>query len=616
MTSIVGSIVNGGSGSSAFTLTNGSATGRAVVVLATQNRNPVSLAGTDFSIDSVGPSQTLGIATGSGNGERTLAMIWEDADLPATGGSYTLSSSAQLSTRYSIYELSDAETSSIEVISAGLASGFADPLVVNFTTTDANSILFLVFRQSNGFGSDIGAGDSTDQTVDNVDAFYYIGHEVDTNADAQMSIDGNINNGGDAAYTALGINSLSGGSGPTLETIPATAYNGQPRTIAVTGAGATRGTGSVTIGGVAQTVTSWSDTSITFTTVQGDEKFEAGKTVTLTTDAGDTATGTIELVVEPGTGGFVDVVDPATTEQSSFAFQVEDAGGNPVETGDQFQWRYTGVEGDPTSMTVGADTLITSVDTDGSVDGRFWDATDSTWGAWETFSTVDQSPSVIDSVSVPTAGTYIVSEALSFTVNWNEAVDVTGTPALNLNVGGSARQANYASGTGTTALVFSYTVQSGDEDTDGISVTSLTLDGGTIKDAAGNDATLTLNTVGDTSGVQIDGVSPVISINPLTTLDTSPIVSGSAGDAVSLTLAVNGQTYNPTPSGGSWNQQLPTLALGDYTMTLNGTDAAGNAAVEATGTLSVVAELPSVVFGLIGSAIEPVISNALEDSIG
>lgn len=148
---------------------------------------------------------------------------------------------------------------------------------------------------------------------------------------------------------------------------------------------------------------------------------------------------------------------------------------------------------------------------------------------------------------------------------------------MNLNNWQAATgQANYASGTGTSATVFNYTVQSGEEGA--VSITSLTLDGGTIKDAVGNDATLTLNSIGDTSGVLVDGVAPSISIFPLTTLDTSPIVSGSAGDPTSLTLVVDGVTYNPTPSGGTWSQQLPTLALGEYTLTLNGQDAAGNAA--------------------------------------
>jgi len=231
----------------------------------------------------------------------------------------------------------------------------------------------------------------------------------------------------------------------------------------------------------------------------------------------------------------------------------------------------------------------TSDTTDSATIG--WKTPDGTTGQFTATVSIDGTGATVSSVSVPTAGTYTPGDSLSFTVNWNEAVDVTGTPALNLTIGGSARQANYASGTGTSATVFNYTVQSGEEGA--VSITSLTLDGGTIKDAVGNDATLTLNSIGDTSGVLVDGVAPSISIFPLTTLDTSPIVSGSAGDATSLTLVVTGVgTYNPAPSGGTWSQQLPTLALGDYAMTLNGEDAAGNPASERTTTLRIVNEIP------------------------
>lgn len=240
--------------------------------------------------------------------------------------------------------------------------------------------------------------------------------------------------------------------------------------------------------------------------------------------------------------------------------------------------------------TLNAVTVNATTDTtDSAIIG--WKTPDGTTGQFTATVSIDGTGATVSTVSVPTTGTYTPGDSLSFTVNWNEAVDVTGTPAINFTIGGSARQANYASGAGTAATVFSYTVQSGEEGA--VSVTSLTLDGGTIKDAAGNDAALTLNSVGDTSGVLVDGVAPSISIFPLTTLDTSPIVSGSAGDATSLTLVVTGVgTYTPTPSGGSWSQQLPTLALGDYAMTLNGMDAAGNAAVEDAATLKIVNEIP------------------------
>lgn len=96
----------------------------------------------------------------------------------------------------------------------------------------------------------------------------------------------------------------------------------------------------------------------------------------------------------------------------------------------------------------------------------------------------------------------------------------------------------------------------------------------------------------------VDDTPPVLSINSLTTLDTTPIVSGSSGDAVSLVLVVNGVTYNPVPSNGTWIQQLNELPLNTYVMTLNGQDAAGNAAIERKARLKVVNEIVESAGGL------------------
>ncbi|WP_372986944.1 Ig-like domain-containing protein [Marinobacter sp.] len=223
-----------------------------------------------------------------------------------------------------------------------------------------------------------------------------------------------------------------------------------------------------------------------------------------------------------------------------------------------------------------------------------WRTPNSSTGQFTGTLNIDGTGAITLSVDVPTADSYTPGDTLSFTPNWNETVNVTGTPAINFTIGGSARQANYASGDGTAETVFSYTVQSGDEGA--VSVGTLTLDGGTIKDAAGNDADLTLNSIGDTSGVLVDGVSPAITINALTTLDTTPIASGSAGDASAITLQVegvdvtHGSSYTPTLSNGAWTQQLNELALGTYTMTATGVDDAGNESV-VTATLKVVDEI-------------------------
>ena len=90
------------------------------------------------------------------------------------------------------------------------------------------------------------------------------------------------------------------------------------------------------------------------------------------------------------------------------------------------------------------------------------------------------------SVAASTAnGTYSTG-TIAVTVTFNIAVTVVGTPQLLMESGATNRQANYASGSGTTVLTFNYVIVSGDAsaDLDYVATNSLTLNGGTIKNAA------------------------------------------------------------------------------------------------------------------------------------
>lgn len=100
------------------------------------------------------------------------------------------------------------------------------------------------------------------------------------------------------------------------------------------------------------------------------------------------------------------------------------------------------------------------------------------------------------------------ASSIPFTINMDEAVIVTGTPRIQMDVGGNIRYANYISGSGTNTLIFSYAILSGDVDTDGIVLSSpIQLNGGTIKDYSGNDAILTFIPP-NTSGVQVNAAVP------------------------------------------------------------------------------------------------------------
>jgi large repetitive protein len=235
--------------------------------------------------------------------------------------------------------------------------------------------------------------------------------------------------------------------------------------------------------------------------------------------------------------------------------------------------------------------------------------------------------------SVATSGTGITSgsgnlgagSVVTLTVNLSEAVTVAGgTPTLVLNDGGTA---TYSGGSGTSTLTFSYTVAAG-QNTSDLAVTALSLNGATVKDGAGNSATLTGAVTNPSGTLQIDGTAPTVAS---VAASGTGITSGSgdlgAGSVVTLTVnlseavTVAGGTPTlvlndggtATYSGGSGTSTLTfsyTVAAGqttsDLTVTgvnLNGAtvkDGAGNSAVltgavtNPSGTLQIDATTPTV----------------------
>jgi hypothetical protein len=154
---------------------------------------------------------------------------------------------------------------------------------------------------------------------------------------------------------------------------------------------------------------------------------------------------------------------------------------------------------------------------------------------------------VVTSVSVPANGLYGIGDVLTFLVSTQEAVYVDtagGTPSLDLTVGGTTVRADYTSGSGGTALMFIATVQSGWQDVDGITVGTLTTNGGTVRTAAGTDLVTTLNAVGPTAGVLVDGIAPAAPVGELVR-DTG----ASASDGVTSDGRVR---VAGLEQGGSW----------------------------------------------------------------
>ena len=123
-------------------------------------------------------------------------------------------------------------------------------------------------------------------------------------------------------------------------------------------------------------------------------------------------------------------------------------------------------------------------------------ALDSASGSLSGTTFVDTTAPTISGVSSSTAnGSYKVGDLITINVAFAEDVTVdttNGNPTLELETGSTDKTATYASGSGTNNLAFTYTVQSGDtsSDLDFTSTSALSVNSGTIKDAAGNNAIL------------------------------------------------------------------------------------------------------------------------------
>ncbi|WP_316831924.1 MBG domain-containing protein [Pedobacter aquatilis] len=192
--------------------------------------------------------------------------------------------------------------------------------------------------------------------------------------------------------------------------------------------------------------------------------------------------------------------------------------------------------------------------------------------AGETY-TIDRIEPSVTSVTVPANGTYTASQNLDFTVNFSKAVTVGttgGTPyiAVTLNTGGTV-PANYTSGSGTSALVFQYIVASTDRDLDGIVLGALSINGATIRDAAGNNTNTTLNNVGSTSGVLVDGtpiIAQTITFNTLSakTYGDADFDPGATSDHSSIPITYSSSNTNVATIV---NGKIHIIAAGSSTIT-------------------------------------------------
>lgn len=218
---------------------------------------------------------------------------------------------------------------------------------------------------------------------------------------------------------------------------------------------------------------------------------------------------------------------------------------------------------------------------------------------------------VVSSVILPSNSTYIEDDNLDFSVQWNNTINVTGTPRLVLTVGSNTRYATYLSGTGTNTINFRYTVTAGDLDLDGIALaTSVDLNGGTLQDGSAYAADLALGS-NDASGVLVYAILPTATIDSPSTINnsnyTSYAISGTcsdSGQAVVVNIGSLTVSPNPTCSSGVWNATVDVSSVADsasVALTADHQDALGNNANQATDSVIKDTDAPDVISNTISA---------------
>ncbi len=138
--------------------------------------------------------------------------------------------------------------------------------------------------------------------------------------------------------------------------------------------------------------------------------------------------------------------------------------------------------------------------------------------------------------STPSTGT-MASGTITIKVSFIAPVTVTGTPVLTLNTI-PARQATYATGSGTSTLSFTYTIQAGDTtagNLDVASITALTLNGGTI--SATLPVALNLPKPGAPSSLGANSSVVIAAVPDALTVNATPATSNGTAFTFTFTFA-------------------------------------------------------------------------------
>lgn len=188
--------------------------------------------------------------------------------------------------------------------------------------------------------------------------------------------------------------------------------------------------------------------------------------------------------------------------------------------------------------------------------------------------TIDQTaPSITNITSTTSNGYVIPTNPVNVTLSYTEPVTLAGgTLEVEFETGSTDRTASISTITSSTTATGTYTVQTGDASLD-LDVNRVFLSAGTLLDAAGNGASMTLPTgsnFADNKSIIVDGIVPTIT----SVTSSSPDGDYSIGESITVVVAFS---ENVTlGGGGSLQIQMETGAT-DRTVSINSINATNQA---------------------------------------
>ena len=142
-------------------------------------------------------------------------------------------------------------------------------------------------------------------------------------------------------------------------------------------------------------------------------------------------------------------------------------------------------------------------------------------------------PPVVLSATSPQSGAYGVGRTVTFTLNMNLPVNVSGTPTLTLNDGGTA---SYVSGSGTSKLTFSSTIGAG-QNAAQLTTSLSTLSGGTLDGITGTPVSAS------TTAIKLGTLGANTTMVPGSTVKLS--ANTEAALQAAINIAASGETIDP-----------------------------------------------------------------------